>query len=246
MIKENSFSVIIPTRNREKDIVNAINSIKNQRYDNWEVIVVDDGSTDNTEEAVIETGLGDERIKYIKHDEPQERVGAFNTGHSLATKDWICYLGSDDEYMSIYLETMNKAINQNPEYKIFNCGKVVYFYTQVDADNFGIKKEKYYDRMGIMEAKEIPAIDKHFDSGLLGAGMFIFKRELLREALTDGKMPYARNCYDFADVAKIPGYSSKTRTLGNPWGEDYYMIYKLTRVAKSKAINIPLYIHLTR
>jgi hypothetical protein len=85
-----------------------------------------------------------------------------------------------------------------------------------------------------------------FPTGKLGAGQFIFKRELLAKAMPDGKMPEAPNCYKFADIAGIPGYDSKTRTLGNPWGEDYYTIWKLTRVAKSKPIDVPLYIHLIR
>jgi len=259
MFKENSFSIIIPTRDRAGTLKHAINSVRNQNYDNWELIIVDDGSEDDTEQVVRELGGRTPKeiyystsheprrnIVYLKHDEPTERVGAFNTGHKHATKDWICWLGSDDEYLSIYLDTFNKFINENPDFKIFNCGKLVYHYKMTDADNFGIKKEKHFNRMSLMEAKEIPAIDNHFDSGLLGAGMFIFRRDLLNEVLPDGQMPFGRNCYDFADVAGIPGYSSKTRTLGNPWGEDFFMIYKLTRVAPSKKIDIPLYIHFIR
>lgn len=244
MIKENSFSIIIPTRDRADVLKHAIQSILNQNYKNWELIIVDDGSEDNTWEIV--DSFKDERILYVKHDEPRERVGAFNTGHELATNDWICWLGSDDEYMSIYLDTMNKFINEFPDFEIFNFGKVVYHYKMAKVDNFGVREEKHYNRMSIHSAKDIPFGNNHFDSGLLGAGMFIFKRELLREALPGGEMPYARNCYDFADLAGIPGYDSKTRTLGNPWGEDYYMIYKLTRKTASKKIDIPLYIHFIR
>jgi len=258
MFKENSFSVIIPTRDRAKTLKHAINSVLNQNYANWEIIVVDDGSEDNTEEVVRSLGglthkevvssnphIETQRIIYVKHDEPTERVGAFNTGHKYATKDWICWLASDDEYTSIYLDTFNKFINEFPYYKIFNCAKLVYHFKMTQADNLGVRKEKHFNRMSLHEAKEIPFGDNHFDSGLLGAGMFIFRRDLMKEVLPDG-MPYGRNCYDFADVAGIPGYNSKERTLGNPWGEDFFMIYKLTRACASKKIDIPLYVHFIR
>ena len=47
------FSVILPTYNREKFLANAIESVINQSYENWELIIVDDGSTDNTKELVL-------------------------------------------------------------------------------------------------------------------------------------------------------------------------------------------------
>jgi glycosyltransferase involved in cell wall biosynthesis len=247
MYKQNTFSIIIPTRDRALELSHSVRSVLNQRYPNWELIIVDDGSKDNTQEVIADFQNKDKRIKSVKHEQPTERVGAFNTGHKAVTGDWICWLGSDDEYTSIYLDTFNNAINASPNDSIFNCGKIVYHYTDVQTDNFALKKGKYYNRSGVMNAVKIPCYDEHFDSGLLGAGMFIFKREMLEKALPpNGEMPYARNCYEFADLAGIPGYNSKVRTLGNPWGEDYYMIYKLTRLARSEPINVPLYIHYIR
>ena len=59
------FSVILPTFNRAKMIHNAINSVINQTYTNWELIIVDDGSTDKTEDVVGNFKKLDNRIKYI-------------------------------------------------------------------------------------------------------------------------------------------------------------------------------------
>jgi glycosyltransferase involved in cell wall biosynthesis len=252
MFKENSFSVIIPSHNRSHLIGDAIQSVINQTYKNWEIVVVDDCSTDNTEEVVMRIAHTEEfeqKIKYVKHDKNKERVASVNTGHAHAKGDYVCWLDSDDVYLPIYLDTFNKAINQYPEYPIFNCGKLVFHYTKIKTDNFGLKEEKFYDRYGLMPAFKFTDEGDHeadFPTGKLGSGQFVFKRELLAKALPDGKMPEASNCYTFADIAGIPGYDSKTRTLGNPWGQDFFMIYKLTRIAKSKPIDVPLYIHLIR
>ena len=65
------FSIVIPTYNREKFIIFAIQSVIDQTFENWELIIVDDGSTDNTKE-IIQDYLSDTRIKYV-YQENQEK-----------------------------------------------------------------------------------------------------------------------------------------------------------------------------
>lgn len=90
---ENLISVIIPVYNRENTIKNCLNSVLEQSYKNIEVIVVDDGSTDNTGQIIKE--LTDKRIKYIW----QENKGACvarNNGISLAKGNYVAFQDSDD------------------------------------------------------------------------------------------------------------------------------------------------------
>ncbi len=88
------FSVIIPTYNNEKTISRAIDSIINQTYPNWELIIVDDGSTDNTEQKV-QPNLRNPKIKYFK--QPNSGVAiARNTGFQYSTGEFIVFLDSDD------------------------------------------------------------------------------------------------------------------------------------------------------
>ena len=105
------FSIILPTFNRAHMIHEAIKSVLNQTYKNWELIVVDDGSTDNTKEVVEEFVKIDKRIKYI-FQENKERSAARNNGIKNAKGDWICFLDSDDIYHTIHLEEFKNLINQ--------------------------------------------------------------------------------------------------------------------------------------
>lgn len=111
-------SVIIPTYNRERLIERSIRSVLNQSYTNIEVIVVDDGSKDNTEKVV--KSINDERIIYYK----QKNGGAAkarNTGVRLATADYIAFHDSDDVWREDKLEKQMNFLMENPQYGMVYC-----------------------------------------------------------------------------------------------------------------------------
>jgi len=112
-------SIIIPTHNRAHLIERAINSVLNQTFKDWELIIVDDGSTDNTEE-VIKKFLIDNRIKYVK----KENSGAAdsrNVGVKYSKYKYITFLDSDDEAKSDWLKAFyNILINERPA--LISCG----------------------------------------------------------------------------------------------------------------------------
>lgn len=90
-------SVIIPTHNRAKTIERAIRSVLTQGVEGLEVIVVDDASTDNTEQVI--KALGDQGIRYIRHETNRGAPAARNTGINAATGDLIAFQDSDDEWL---------------------------------------------------------------------------------------------------------------------------------------------------
>lgn len=116
MMHEIKFSVIIPVYNREMRIGNAIRSVLEQQYGNFEVVVVDDGSTDKTAEAV--KAFADPRVKYI-FQQNRERAAARNTGIHHSTGDYITFLDSDDEFLPAHLQTTNEFIAAHPSYEVF-------------------------------------------------------------------------------------------------------------------------------
>ena len=89
-------SIIIPTFNRGYILPRAIKSALSQTYQNIELIIIDDGSTDNTEEIVKD--FSDPRIQYIRYSENKGRPAARNKGIKKSKGDFFAFLDSDDEY----------------------------------------------------------------------------------------------------------------------------------------------------
>jgi GalNAc5-diNAcBac-PP-undecaprenol beta-1,3-glucosyltransferase len=103
VIEESLFSVIVPTYNRSHLLPRAINSILNQTYNNFEIIIVNDGSTDTTEE--IMNSFGDNRIVTYTHKKNKGVLAAINSGFNLAKGKYIVTVGDDDELLPNALET---------------------------------------------------------------------------------------------------------------------------------------------
>ncbi|MBB6460747.1 glycosyltransferase family 2 protein [Flammeovirga kamogawensis] len=104
------FSIIIPTYNRANFIKKTIQSVTNQTYTNFEIVVVDDGSTDNTEE-IIHT-IQDHRLQYYKKRNA-ERGAARNYGAKIAKGEYIYFLDSDDLLYTNHLEVAYHFIIKN-------------------------------------------------------------------------------------------------------------------------------------
>lgn len=112
-------SVIIPTYNRSNTIERAIRSVLEQTYSNLEVIVVDDGSTDNTEEVV--KAIHDDRIRYYKKE--NDGAGAArNEGVKYATAEVIAFHDSDDSWRENKLEKQMRYWEEHPEFSMVYCG----------------------------------------------------------------------------------------------------------------------------
>ena len=103
-------SVIIPTFNRASLLQDAIDSVSAQTFGDWELWVVDDGSTDDTE--VVVRSVPDPRIQYVRQD--NQGVGAArNLGIDCARGDWIAFLDSDDMWLPNCLEAKLELAHQN-------------------------------------------------------------------------------------------------------------------------------------
>lgn len=108
-------SVIIPTYNRASLIGRAIKSVLNQTYQKFEIIIVDDGSTDNTREVAKKFQERDKRIKYFKHAINKGGGAARNTGIRNSKGEYIAFLDSDDEWYPEKLEKQIGIFNKNDE-----------------------------------------------------------------------------------------------------------------------------------
>ncbi|WP_068537032.1 glycosyltransferase family 2 protein [Paenibacillus glacialis] len=114
MDEYNLVSIVMPTYNRETIIPGSIQSIQNQTYGNWELIIVDDGSTDQTEQLIQQYIETDNRIKYIKNERSKGPAGTRNTGITSAKGSYIAFLDSDDKWLEYHLkDSLNVMISHN-------------------------------------------------------------------------------------------------------------------------------------
>lgn len=168
-----NLSIIIATFNAEKTLNKALDSVLNQTYQNWECIIVDGASKDNTINIVKGYAQKDSRFRYIS--EPDKGIyDAFNKGWKMAKGEWVYYLGADDIlnkhalsyikfenlsafdviYGNIQLVFKNgEVINRNPippqnlKYKMFACHQSIFTKRMFikDMEGFNLKYSLFAD-----------------------------------------------------------------------------------------------------
>src|SRR5207253_10171501 len=114
-----SFSVVIPTYNRATFIKATLQSVLSQTYPHFETIVIDNCSTDNTEE-VLEPFIRAGQIRFIKHEQNFERARSRNTGMCAASGDFVTLLDSDDFMYPNNLADAADYARAHPEIKCFH------------------------------------------------------------------------------------------------------------------------------
>lgn len=105
-------SIIMPSYNTEKYISESIASVQKQSYVDWELIIVDDCSTDNTDE-IVKPFLSDKRIKYIKNETNSGAAVSRNRALREAKGKWIAFLDSDDLWLPVKLEKQIAFMKEN-------------------------------------------------------------------------------------------------------------------------------------
>jgi glycosyltransferase involved in cell wall biosynthesis len=158
-------SVIIPTYNRAHLLPRAIQSVLDQTYQDCEIILVDDGSTDNTKRVV--NNFKDGRIKYIRHNKNKGASAARNTGIRESRGKYVAFQDSDDEWFSNKLEQQIEAFaDASPEVGVVYSG----FY-RVETD------KKVYLPSGRFPKKEGNIHKEILKGNFVGTPTVLVKRE---------------------------------------------------------------------
>lgn len=137
-----NFSIIIPVYNAEKTLRRCLDSVKQQIYTDFEVIMVNDGSSDESEHICQQYANQDHRFKYIY----QNNLGvsmARNKGLDVSSGEFIVFLDSDDSYEKEYLKEFSILIRNYPDYSSYWCG-----YNSIIVKN-NQKRIITYDKEGI-------------------------------------------------------------------------------------------------
>ena len=157
-------SVIVPVYCCEKYLAKCVDSICNQTYKDLEIILVDDGSLDNSSEICDELSNNDSRIKVI-HKENGGVSSARNAGLDIATGDYITFVDSDDYIENVmYAEMLSVAEKYNCDIVMCDCIKECKNYTELYSHNiregfysYEQLKREYYPHLLMMENIEYPA-----------------------------------------------------------------------------------------
>lgn len=134
-------SIIMPVYNGARTIKRAILSLSHQTYTNWECIVINDGSTDNTLEVVKELQAKDERIQVISFDVNKGRPSARQKGLELADGEYLAMLDADDFYHSEKLEKQVALLSSNTKVSLVSSC-IGYFGDDFDVLRFRPKINK--------------------------------------------------------------------------------------------------------
>src|SRR6187200_2123126 len=111
------FSVIVPVYNRSHLLGETIDTILAQRYPHFEIIIVDDGSTENIKKVLDENYNNELRVKYFRKQN-EERGAARNFGLKQAIGDYAVFFDSDDFMKPHYLQMLSNIILENPGVKL--------------------------------------------------------------------------------------------------------------------------------
>lgn len=137
MNKQDLISVVMPTYNASKFLRAAIDSILTQTYKHFELIIINDGSTDDTEDIIL--SYNDSRIKYIKNDVNLKLIKSLNKGIELAKGKYIARMDADDLSLPNRLSVQYEYMENNP-----NVGACSAFVDQISEDNIVSPFHYYY------------------------------------------------------------------------------------------------------
>lgn len=152
MIKK--VSVVIPTYNRAQFLPNAVKSIIDQNYDNLEIIIVDDGSDDNTDDVINKLKEQCPYINYYKNERSKGPSGARNTGITKASGEYLSFLDSDDIWLEGHLKNGLEVFHKHPEIDVlFGNFSVVDYGT-------GELKYNFFDQKKLLHMLKATQISK--------------------------------------------------------------------------------------
>lgn len=118
---ENLVSIVLPVYNGERYLASAIESVLNQSYQNIELILVNDCSTDSTEEIIERYASKDQRIVYLKNDVNLKLPASLNRGFSVAKGQYLTWTSDDNLYMPTAIERMAEFLDEHPKAALVYC-----------------------------------------------------------------------------------------------------------------------------
>lgn len=185
-------SVVIPTFQRCKKLKNALDSVLGQTYKNFEVLIIDDGSTDGTKEMV--NSIKDSRVSYIWQKNSGKPANPRNRGIKLAKANWIAFLDSDDIWKKNKLSEVSKYLSEKNQF-------IYHDFSIIDYNKKS--KEKVIKSSSLKDPK---CIELLINGNTIGLSTVIVSKKLLIKINgfnEDERMTAAEDYNAWLKIAKI-------------------------------------------
>jgi glycosyltransferase, family 2 len=202
-----TFSVIIPAYNREKELPRCIESVLKQTCRDFEIIIVDNGSTDNTKKVAQAYMIKSDMVRYFWQENTGSPAGSRNTGIKYAVGKWIAFLDSDDYWYNTKLEEVRQKIDILPDEYI-----AVSHYEDKEVDGKNIATLEHGKNLSNLPYKELL-----FGGNSLSTSAMVARRDkLLEVGLFDTRRDYfAVEDYDmWMKLSKIGKFAYIYKSLG--------------------------------
>lgn len=243
-------SIVVPLYNKEKSIIQTLKSVLLQTYDKFEIIVIDDGSTDNSVESV--KAISDNRIRLIQKENGGV-CSARNRGIIEAKYDYVAFLDADDLWDTLYLEEQVKLINEFPNAAMWGInfaemtdGKIARYLPTGLPDKFrGYVEDYFYIKNRI--------------SDLFCSSSVVVKKETFEEVgFFDERIKYAEdNDMWFRIIASYPvafydkymvfyQFDAENRALSKTINLRYFLPYYVDKYSEYKTKNNRFYVWVNR
>ncbi len=162
------FSIVIPLYNKSHTVVDTVGSVLAQDFADFELIVVDDGSTDGGAQ-LIRSRFDDPRIRIISQGNQGEGA-ARNRGVAAARHDLIAFLDADDVFLPEYLSSMKRLVEEFPEAGLFCCGGAT---AHPDGSGSLRRSPRYAGRNRIVDFFKNPSFFANCSSALVPKGKYL-------------------------------------------------------------------------
>jgi glycosyltransferase involved in cell wall biosynthesis len=174
---ESLVSIVTPTYNSEAFILQTIESVQNQTYKNWEMIIVDDCSVDNTANIVIEKVTSDKRISFIRLDQNSGPAKARNAGIEKVSGKYMTFLDADDIWFPEFISTSIETIIKNQVFFVFSSYRRSNEELEFVYSDFIVPQKVTYT--DILKSNSISCLTAFIDIEKLGKKRMpdIFKRQ---------------------------------------------------------------------
>jgi glycosyltransferase involved in cell wall biosynthesis len=176
-------SVLMPVFNVEEYIEEALSSVLNQTYKHFEIIVIDDGSTDSTAAIVERMALVDSRIRLLRNPQNMRIVQSLNRGLSMAAGSYIARMDGDDISMPDRFEKFVEHLEKHPNIELVGCSVI-----SIDTKGIELGRTRYPGSQ--------QAIVRTFDLQSPVAHIWLAKRDLYKKLQGYREMPGVED-YDF-------------------------------------------------